>query len=115
MCVKTERYEKKLNTVWALFEFDCTRVDEFCIHDDWGMTVLCVFHRNDGEKKIVFEFHVKKKKKRGTLKERLLASAVALFLWDDCLSFVVIDDDVFIFLVMGKRKKKRKKANQKES
>lgn len=47
------------------------------------------------------------KKKRGTLKERLLASAVALFLWDNCLSFVVVDDDVFIFLVMSKRKEKK--------
>lgn len=51
----------------------------------------------------------KKKDKRGTLKERLLASAVALLLWVICLSFVDDDDDddVFIFLVLGKKKKKK--------
>lgn len=47
-------------------------------------------------------FHVSKKK-RGILKESLLASAVALLLSDNFLSF----DDVFIFLVMRGRKKKK--------
>lgn len=101
---------------------NCTRVDEFCVHefyvhdDDWGVDVCVCFTQMTEKKKYVFEFHVskteKKKDKRGTLKERLLASAVALLLWDICLSFV--DDDVFIFLVLGKKRKK-KKANQKES
>lgn len=41
---------------------------------------VCAFHRNDGEKKKSLNFMCQKKKKRGTLKERLLASAVALLL-----------------------------------
>lgn len=48
--------------------------------DGGGLNVLVRVSRNDGEKKKMFlEFHVsKKKKKQGTLKERLLASAVAV-------------------------------------
>lgn len=53
-----------------------------------------------------------KKKKRGTLKESLLASAVALLLWDNCLSFLVDDDDDDVFYFSGNvgRVKNEKKS-----
>lgn len=102
------------NTVWALIEFDCKRVDDFCVYDDWGVDVLCAKKK---KKFVLLNFMCQKKKekrKRGTLKERLLASAVALLLWDNCLSFVVYSD-VFTFLVMGKKKKKSKSRRKLET
>lgn len=48
----------------------------------WMFSVRVCVHRK--KKKLFWISCVWKKKKRGTVKEILLASAVALFLWDNC-------------------------------
>lgn len=67
-----------------------------------------MFHKMMEKKKCFLNFTCQKKKKQGTLKERLLASAVAVFC-EITVYHLFSSMMMFFFLVMGKKRKEKKK------